>query len=266
MINNSLRQYLREVGRYALLTPEEEIELSRLVQAGDQRAKKRMIQSNLRLVVAIAKKHRNRGVPLMDLIQEGNIGLSIAVDKYDPTTGCRFSTYAYWWIRQAVTRAVQSQSRTIRLPTHMSELGNKIKRTQQRLSQELGRIPGIPELATALDMEPGKLKQTLQLYKQVTSLDLLIGESQEHRLGDFIVGDDDPVANLQHAFEKEQVAALLALLDERQRFAVVERFGLEDGQPKSYQHIGNQMGVTREGVRQLVNRAVRRLQKKVQVA
>ncbi len=258
---DSLHFYLKEIGRFPLLTHEAEIELARQVRAGNPRAKKKMIEANLRLVVSIAKKHQNRGLPLLDLIQEGNIGLSIAVDKFEPEQGNRFSTYAYWWILQGVTRSLQNKSRVVRLPVQHWQIGNRIKRTRHQLSQELGREPTLSEIAVSMEMDLTKLKKYMQLLQDVVSLDKFVGEDHNTTLGDLIEGDNSTQTYLELLLQDEELSGYLALLDDRQRFVISERYGLEDGQPKSMEKIGQQLGLSRERIRQIIKKAMKTLEK-----
>lgn len=258
---DSLHFYLQEIGRFSLLSHEEEIELARQVQAGNPQAKKKMIESNLRLVVSIAKKHQNRGLPLLDLIQEGNLGLSIAVDKFEPEQGNRFSTYAYWWILQGVTRSLQNKGRVVRLPVKHWQVGNQIKRTRQQLSQTLGREPTLTEVAESMEMDLSKLKKYLQNLQETVSLDKFVGNEQDTTLGELIEGDNPTKPYLDLLLQTEELSGYLALLDDRQRHVISERYGLEDGKPKSMEKIGQQLGLSRERVRQIINKAMKTLEK-----
>jgi len=258
---DSLHYYLKEIGRFALLTHEEEIKLARQVQAGNSRAKKKMIEANLRLVVSIAKKHQNRGLPLLDLIQEGNLGLSIAVDKFEPEQGNRFSTYAYWWILQGVTRSLQNKGRVVRLPVKHWQVGNQIKRTRQQLSQSLGREATVSEIAEAMEMDLARFKKYLLSLQETVSLDKFVGDEQDTTLGDLIQGDNPTQTYLDLLLQTEELSGYLALLDDRQRFVICERYGLEDGQPKSMEKIGQQLGLSRERVRQIIKKAMTKLEK-----
>lgn len=259
--HDSLHYYLKEIGRYPLLTHEEEIELARQVQTGNLRAKKKMIEANLRLVVSIAKKHQNRGLPLLDLIQEGNIGLSIAVEKFEPEQGNRFSTYAYWWILQGVTRSLQNKGRVVRLPVKHWQVGNQIKRARHQLSQALGREPTIVEIAEEMEMDLSRLKKYLLSLQEAVSLDKFVGDEQDTTLGDLIETGDSTQSYLDMMLQTEELSEYLSLLDERQRFVISERYGLEDGKPKSMEKIGQQLGVSRERVRQIIKKAMKTLEK-----
>lgn len=253
--NDSLHLYLKEMARYPLLSHEEEIELARQVKAGSLRAKQKMIECNLRLVISIAKKYQNRGLPLLDLIQEGNIGLSIAVDKFDLAQGCRFSTYAYWWIRQGITAAIRTNSRPIYLPHHHWDLASKIKKHFRELNQALGREPSLSELSDATDIQPDIIKRTLQLFQKVSSLDQLVGHRQKDTLLDLLPGDDQSALYMESLQLNEEMLQLMAHLDERERFVISQRYGLEDGQPKSTRDIGQQIGLSHEGIRLIVKKS-----------
>ncbi|KAI9129428.1 RNA polymerase sigma factor RpoD/SigA [Acaryochloris sp. CCMEE 5410] len=258
---DSTGAYLKEIGRYPLLSHEEEIELSRQAKAGNLRAKQRMIECNLRLVVSIAKKHQNRGLPFMDLIQEGSIGLSRAVDKYESEQGNRFSTYAYWWIRQAITRSIQNSGRVIRLPVYLWQIGNQIKRTQRQLSQTLGRDPTLAEIAQAMEMDLAQLQQYMQIPQAVNSLDQRVGQAQDSTLVELIQGENPPQPYLEQLLQTEEVSGYLAMLNERERLIIIQRYGLDDGKPKTLNEIGQQLGVSQERIRQIVNKAIKKLQK-----
>ncbi|NJM68052.1 MAG: sigma-70 family RNA polymerase sigma factor [Acaryochloris sp. RU_4_1] len=263
---DSIRVYLKEIGRYPLLSHEEEIQLARQARAGNLQAKKRMIECNLRLVVSIAKKHQNRGVPLLDLIQEGSIGLSIAVDKFEPEQGNRFSTYAYWWILQGITRSIHNSGRVIRLPVHQWQIGNQIKHTRQQLTQEFGREPTLAELAEAMEMDLPQLKRSMQHLQEVTSLDRLVGQEQDTTLGELIEGDNSSEVYFELLLQTEEVSKYLSLLDERECFIVSQRYGLEDGEPKTMQAIAQQVGVSRERIRQIHDKAMKKLQRRAKKA
>ncbi|QUY45912.1 RNA polymerase sigma factor RpoD/SigA [Acaryochloris marina] len=264
--NDSLHLYLQEMGRYPLLSHEEEIELARQAKVGSLRAKQRMIECNLRLVVSIAKKHQNRGLPLMDLIQEGSIGLSRAVEKFDLAQGCRFSTYAYWWILQGVTRAIKLKSRPIYLPDHHWNVANKIRKHHQKLTQQLGREPTLAELSKTMDLKPEVIRQTLQLFQKVASLDKLVGEQQKDSLIDLIQEKNGPAPYIESLQMNDELSRLMVHLDEREQFIVSQRYGLEDGEPKTMNEIGQQLGVSRERVRQIINKAMKKLERKARTA
>ena len=259
--HDSLHFYLKEIGRYPLLSHEEEIKLARQAKAGNLRAKQRMIECNLRLVVSIAKKHQNRGLPLMDLIQEGSIGLSRAVEKFDLAQGCRFSTYAYWWILQGVTRAVKVKSRTIHLPEYHWNIANKIKKYHQKLTQQLGREPSVAELSKAMDLKPEVIRKTLYSFQKVTSLDQLVGEKQKDYLIDLIQDEDAPAPYIESLQLNDELSRLMVHLDEREQFVISQRYGLEDGQPKTIRAIGKQIGLSHERIRQIINKAMKKLEK-----
>lgn len=258
---DSLHSYLNEIGRYPLLSPEEEVNLAQQVKAGSLWAKQRMIECNLRLVVSIAKKHQNRGLPFIDLIQEGSIGLSRAVDKFEPEQGYRFSTYAYWWIRQGITRSIHNKARVIRLPVWHWQAGNQIKQTRRQLSQEFGREPTLVEIAEAMEIDLEKLKQNMHHLQDVLSLDVRVGKEQDTTLGELVEAEHSTPSYLELLHQSDEVSSYLSLLDERQRFIISQRYGLEDGEPKTLEEIGQQLGVSRERIRQIINKAMKKLQK-----
>ncbi|MGR3279709.1 sigma-70 family RNA polymerase sigma factor [Acaryochloris marina NIES-2412] len=258
---DSTGTYLKEIGRYPLLSHEEEIQLARQAKAGNLRAKQRMIECNLRLVVSIAKKHQNRGLPFMDLIQEGSIGLSRAVDKFEPEQGYRFSTYAYWWIRQGITRSIHNKARVIRLPAWHWQTGNQIKQTRRQLSQEFGREPTLAEIAEAMEIDLDKLKKNIHHLQDVLSLDMRVGKEKDTTLGELIESEHSTPTYLELLDQGEEISSYLSLLDERQRFIISQRYGLEDGEPKTMHEIGQQLGVSRERIRQIINKAMKKLQK-----
>lgn len=272
MAIDSIRQYLQEIGRIPMLTAEQEIELAKKIKAGDAEAKKQMIQANLRLVVAIAKKYQNRGVPLMDLIQEGSFGLDTAARKFDYTKGYKFSTYAHWWIRQAITRACYQHSRTIRLPTHVYEHGNAIKKAQRELSQQLGRSPSLIELADALDISVDHLKERVKYLELPVSLDMQVGKSKKeqdrNRLGDLIVGEDNPAERIETASHREYILSMLKILNEKQQSVISHRYGLHDEQSKTktFEEIGVLLGVTRERARQIYHKSMKLLKQEYTAA
>lgn len=263
---DSLHFYLKEMARYPLLSHEEEIELARQVKAGNLQAKQKMIVSNLRLVVSIAKKHQNRGLPLLDLIQEGNIGLSRAVEKFDLAQGCRFSTYAYWWILQGMTRAIRLKSRPIRLPDHHWTVLSQIKRQYQKRTQQLGREPSVSEVSATMDLETEVIRQTLQLFQKVSSLDKFVGEEKNDTLINLIQKNDAPTPYIESLQLDEELSQLMAHLDEQERFVISQRYGLEDGQPKSMRAIGQQIGLSHEGVRSILKRTMKKLERHAQSA
>lgn len=263
---DSIQSYLQEISRYPLLAPDEEIVLARQIQAGNLHAQQRMIECNLRLVVSIAKKHQHRGLPLLDLIQEGNIGLSKAVDKFDLAQGCRFTTYAYWWIFQAVTRAIHNKAQMIRLPIHQNQLNSKIKRTYFQLNQQYARKPTLTEVAQAMEMDPSHIQAQLQLSQEVISLDKVVGEPQSETLGEFLAKDYSTQKYFESLMAKDELSKLMVHLSERQQFVIRQRFGLEDGQPKTLVAIGKQLGMSREGIRKIEKKAFQRLRKYAQSA
>ena len=264
--DDSVRLYLREIGKIPLLNPEEELELARKVADGDKRAKDKMAEANMRLVVSIAKRYSGRGLDFLDLIQEGNTGLLRAVEKFDPDKGFKFSTYATWWIRQAITRAIADQARTIRIPVHMVETINKLLRTQRRMTQELNREPSIEELAKELEMEPEKVEYVMKIKQDITSLDAGVGrdgEDEDSVLGDFIEADDGvaPEESAASQLLKEQVQAILGTLSEREQKILKMRFGLENGKSHTLEEVGQEFAVTRERIRQIEAKALAKLRK-----
>lgn len=264
--DDSVRLYLREIGKIPLLTPEEERELAQKVVEGDKRSKDKMAEANMRLVVSIAKRYSGRGLDFLDLIQEGNTGLLRAVEKFDPDKGFKFSTYATWWIRQAITRAIADQARTIRIPVHMVETINKLLRTQRRMTQELNREPTIEELAHELDMEPEKVEYVIKIKQDITSLDAGIGrdgEDEDSVLGDFIEDEDGktPEESAAGQLLKEQVQAILSTLSEREQKIVKMRFGLDNGKSHTLEEVGHEFAVTRERIRQIEAKALAKLRK-----
>jgi RNA polymerase primary sigma factor len=265
--DDSVRLYLREIGKIPLLSPEEELELAHKVVAGDKRAKDKMAEANMRLVVSIAKRYSGRGLDFLDLIQEGNTGLLRAVEKFDPDKGFKFSTYATWWIRQAITRAIADQARTIRIPVHMVETINKLLRTQRRMTQELNREPTIEELAKELEMEPEKVEYVIKIKQDITSLDAGVGrdgdDAEDSVLGDFIEDEDaaSPVDTAASQLLKEQVQDILNTLTEREQKIVKMRFGLEDGKSHTLEEVGQEFSVTRERIRQIEAKALAKLRK-----
>ena len=261
-VGDPVHEYLKEIGRVDLLTPEEERELARRASAGDPEARKRMEEANLRLVVSIARKYTDRGLPLPDLIQEGNLGLLRAVEKFDYAKGYRFSTYATWWIRQAVTRAVADQARTIRIPVHMVETMNRVARVSRQLTVELGREPAPEEVAEELDMPPERVREVWELARQQPcSLDAAVGEEEDSRLGDFIPdeGAPGPEEAVNASLLREQLDKALDTLSERESRVLRLRYGLEARRPHTLEEVGRELGVTRERVRQIEGKALRKL-------
>lgn len=256
-----VRQYLREIGRFPLLDAEEEIELAKRFEKKERRAKDKLIESNLRLVVSIAKKYIGRGLSLLDLIQEGNQGLIRAVEKYDWRRGFKFSTYATWWIRQAITRAIADQARTIRIPVHMVETINKLYRTSQKLMQELGREPTPEEIGAELDLPPDKIREIFKISQETTSLEAPVGEEEESMLGDFIADESQltPVDAASKQLLKDHLEEVLSTLSEREAKVLRLRFGIEDGTAKTLEEVGRVFGVTRERIRQIEAKALRKL-------
>ena len=264
--DDSVRLHLREIGKIPLLSAEEELALAQRVVAGDKKAKDKMAEANMRLVVSIAKRYSGRGLDFLDLIQEGHTGLLRAVEKFDPDKGFKFSTYATWWIRQAITRAIADQARTIRIPVHMVETINKLLRTQRRMTQELNREPTIEELAKELEMEPEKVEYVIKIKQDISSLDAGVGrddDSEDSVLGDFIVDEDSttPEDSASNQLLKEQVQAVLSILSEREQKIVKMRFGLENGKSHTLEEVGQEFAVTRERIRQIEAKALAKLRK-----
>jgi RNA polymerase primary sigma factor len=264
--DDSVRLYLREIGKIPLLNAEEELALAQRVVAGEKKAKDKMAEANMRLVVSIAKRYSGRGLDFLDLIQEGNTGLLRAVEKFDPDKGFKFSTYATWWIRQAITRAIADQARTIRIPVHMVETINKLLRTQRRMTQELNREPTIEELAKELEMEPDKVEYVIKIKQDITSLDAGVGrdgEDEDSVLGDFIEDEDGttPEESATSQLLKEQVQSILSTLSDREQKIVKMRFGLENGKSHTLEEVGQEFAVTRERIRQIEAKALAKLRK-----
>ena len=265
--DDSVRMYLREIGKIPLLTHEEEMVLSRKAVEGDRRAKDKMAEANMRLVVSIAKRYSGRGLDLLDLIQEGNTGLLRAVDKFDPEKGYKFSTYATWWIRQAITRAIADQARTIRIPVHMVETINKLMRTQRRMTQELNREPTTEELAKELDIEPEKVEYVMKIKQDISSLDAGIGrdgeDGEDSTLGDFIEDEDtaSPEESAAGQLLKEQVREVLSSLSDREQKIIKMRFGLDGTKSHTLEEVGLEFAVTRERNRQIEAKALMKLRK-----
>ena len=256
-----VRMYLKEIGNVPLLTSEEEVELAKRVEQGDEEAKKKLTEANLRLVVSIAKKYVGRGMPFLDLIQEGNMGLMKAVDKFDYTKGYKFSTYATWWIRQAITRGIADTGRTIRVPVHMVETINKTLRMTRQLLQELGREPTPEEVAAELGVPVSKVREVLKISRDPVSLDTPIGEEDDSHLGDFIEDDSaqSPADSAAFSMMREELDNALNSLTEREKQVVRLRFGLEDGRPRTLEEVGKEFNVTRERIRQIEAKALRKL-------
>ena len=260
-IDDHVRMYLKEIGKVALLSGDEEIELAKRIENGDEEAKRRLAEANLRLVVSIAKKYVGRGMLFLDLIQEGNLGLLKAVEKFDYRKGYKFSTYATWWIRQAITRAIADQARTIRIPVHMVETINKLIRVSRQLLQELGREPTDDELAAEMQMPVEKVRETRKIAQEPVSLETPIGEEEDSHLGDFIPDDDIPAPADAAAFSllKEQLNEVLNTLNERERDVLRLRFGLVDGKARTLEEVGSQFNLTRERLRQSEAKPLRKL-------
>ena len=261
MTDDPVKLYLKEIGSYPLLTIDEEVDLAKRIENGDEIAKKILAESNLRLVVSIAKRYVGRGLSFLDLIQEGNLGLIKAVDKFDYTKGYKFSTYATWWIRQAITRSIADQSRTIRIPVHMSEVINKTYRISRNLLQELGREPTEQELADAMNLPIEKVREILKVSADPISLDTPIGEEDDSHLGDFI--KDDTIVGPEDAASfsvlQDQIVKLLDTLTEREQRVLILRFGLQDGRTRTLEEVGKEFNVTRERIRQIEAKALRKL-------
>ena len=260
-IEDPVRMYLKEIGKVPLLSAEEEIDLAQRMEVGDEEAKKRLAEANLRLVVSIAKRYVGRGMLFLDLIQEGNLGLIKAVEKFDYTKGYKFSTYATWWIRQAITRAIADQARTIRIPVHMVETINKLIRVSRQLLQELGREPTPEEIAEEMSMPVERVREILKISQEPVSLETPIGEEEDSHLGDFIQDDNVPVPADAAAFSllKEQLNEVLGTLTEREQKVLRLRFGLDDGRARTLEEVGKEFNVTRERIRQIEAKALRKL-------
>ena len=260
-INDPVRMYLKEIGKISLLSLDEETELSKRIAEGDETAKNRLAESNLRLVVSIAKRYVGRGMLFLDLIQEGNIGLMKAVEKFDAEKGYKFSTYATWWIRQAITRAIADQARTIRVPVHMVETINKLSRYQRQLTLELNREPTDEELAKKMGMSPDKVREVIKIAQDPVFLETPIGEEEDSHLGDFVPDESNmsPEDFTIHEMLKEEIGDVLLTLTEREEQVLRLRFGLDDGSPKTLEEVGQMFGVTRERIRQIEAKALRKL-------
>lgn len=260
-----VRMYLKEIGTVPLLSAEEELRLAKKKSEGDDYAKERLIEANLRLVVSIAKRYTGRGMSFLDLVQEGNLGLIKGVEKFDYTKGYKLSTYATWWIRQSVTRALADQARTIRVPVHMVETINKMSKMQRKLTLELGYEPSVMELALALEMSEDKVMEIMQIAREPASLETPIGEEDDSNLGDFVADGNavTPEGNVESVMLREHIDTLLGDLKERERQVIVLRFGLEDGHPRTLEEVGKEFNVTRERIRQIEAKALRKLRNPV---
>ena len=260
-----VRMYLKEIGTVPLLSADEELRLAKRKAEGDESAKERLIEANLRLVVSIAKRYTGRGMSFLDLVQEGNLGLIKGVEKFDYTKGYKLSTYATWWIRQSVTRALADQARTIRVPVHMVETINKMSKMQRKLTLELGYEPSVTELAEALDMSEDKVMEIMQIAREPASLETPIGEEDDSNLGDFVADSNavTPEGNVESVMLREHIDALLGDLKERERQVIVLRFGLEDGHPRTLEEVGKEFNVTRARIRQIEAKALRKLRNPV---
>ena len=260
-IDDPVKVYLKEIGRVPLLTPDEEVDLAVRITNGDEAAKKRLSEANLRLVVSIAKRYLGRGMQFLDLIQEGNLGLIKAVEKFDYTKGFKFSTYATWWIRQAITRAIADQARTIRIPVHMVETINKVKKVSYQLLHANGREPSAEEIAEELDMPVDKVREIMRVAQEPVSLETPIGEEEDSHLGDFIPDDDAPAPAdaASHTLLKETLGSVLDSLTPREEKVLRLRFGLEDGRSRTLEEVGKEFNVTRERIRQIEAKALRKL-------
>jgi RNA polymerase primary sigma factor len=264
--DDSVRLYLREIGKIPLLTPEEEADLAKRIVKGDKKAKDKMVESNMRLVVSIAKRYGGRGLDFLDLIQEGNTGLLRAVEKFDPDKGFKFSTYATWWVRQAITRAIADQARTIRIPVHMVETINKVLRTSRKLTSELNREPTNEEIAKELDMEPEKIDYVMRIKQDIASLDASVGregDDEDSVLGDFVEDEerDSPEDSAANQILKEQLSEIIATLTDREQKIIRLRFGIGGGRPHTLEEVGNEFDVTRERIRQIEAKALAKLRK-----
>ncbi|MBR2600700.1 RNA polymerase sigma factor RpoD [Candidatus Saccharibacteria bacterium] len=264
--DDSVRLYLREIGKIPLLTPEEEADLAQRVIKGDKKAKDKLAEANMRLVVSIAKRYSGRGLDLLDLIQEGNTGLLRAVEKFDPSKGFKFSTYATWWIRQAITRAIADQARTIRIPVHMVETINKVLRATRKLTQELNREPTVEEIAKEMDMEPEKIEYVMKIKQDIASLDQSVGrdgDDEDSVLGDFVEDEEriSPEDSAANQILKEQLASIISTLSEREQKIIKLRFGIGGGRPHTLEEVGAEFSVTRERIRQIEAKALSKLRK-----
>lgn len=264
--DDSVRLYLREIGKIPLLTPEEEADLAQRIVKGDKKAKDKMVESNMRLVVSIAKRYGGRGLDFLDLIQEGNTGLLRAVEKFDPEKGFKFSTYATWWVRQAITRAIADQARTIRIPVHMVETINKVLRTTRKLTSELNREPTIEEIANELHMEPDKVDYVMRIKQDIASLDASVGrdgDDEDSVLGDFVEDEEriSPEDSAANQILKEQLSEIISTLTDREQKIIRLRFGIGGGRPHTLEEVGAEFDVTRERIRQIEAKALSKLRK-----
>lgn len=264
--DDSVRLYLREIGKIPLLTPEEEADLAQRIVKGDKKAKDKMVESNMRLVVSIAKRYGGRGLDFLDLIQEGNTGLLRAVEKFDPAKGFKFSTYATWWVRQAITRAIADQARTIRIPVHMVETINKVLRTTRKLTTELNREPTNEEIAEELNMDVDKIDYVMRIKQDIASLDASVGkegDDEDSVLGDFVEDEerDSPEDSAANQILKEQLSEIIATLSDREQKIIRLRFGIGGGRPHTLEEVGNEFDVTRERIRQIEAKALSKLRK-----
>ncbi|MBR2543278.1 RNA polymerase sigma factor RpoD [Candidatus Saccharibacteria bacterium] len=264
--DDSVRLYLREIGKIPLLTPEEEADLAQRIVKGDKKAKDKMVESNMRLVVSIAKRYGGRGLDFLDLIQEGNTGLLRAVEKFDPDKGFKFSTYATWWVRQAITRAIADQARTIRIPVHMVETINKVLRTSRKLTAELNREPTNEEIAKELDMDPEKIDYVMRIKQDIASLDASVGregDDEDSVLGDFVEDEEraSPEDSAANQILKEQLSEIIATLTDREQKIIRLRFGIGGGRPHTLEEVGAEFDVTRERIRQIEAKALSKLRK-----
>jgi len=260
-VDDPVRMYLKDIGRIPLLTQEREQRLSELIVKGDERAKNELVEANLRLVVSIAKRYVGKGIFFLDLIQEGNLGLMKAVDKFDYTKGFKFSTYATWWIRQSITRAIADQARTIRIPVHMVETIHKVSRTSRQLLQELGREPTIDEISEKLGMNADKVREIIKTAQEPVSLETPVGEEEDTHLADFIPDDSSPTPSEAVSFQllKEQLDKVLHTLSPREEMVIKLRFGFDDGRPRTLEEVGSEFNITRERIRQSEAKALRKL-------
>ena len=266
-LSDPVRMYLKEIGQIPLLTADEEVELAKRIQAGDESAKEKLIQSNLRLVVSIAGRYTNRGLQYLDLIQEGNLGLMKAADKFDYTKGFKFSTYATWWIRQSITRALADQARTIRIPVHMVETINRVIRTSRQLMQELGREPSTAEIAAAMKLPESRVQEIIKIAQDPVSLETPIGEEEDSHLGDFIPDDSAPAPSdaAFYSLQREQLMEVLGTLSDREKNVICLRYGLDGGRSYTLEEVGSIYHVTRERIRQIEAKALRKLRQNRQL-